>query len=101
MSILFSSSMSWPSWEGKAAVLASMWATRSLSTSWPLAGREASGTDRAATRVETDSGLLRRGNLQGGQPEIIYAYTHVGDTDPDRQDPNVFGPPGSGSISPD
>jgi hypothetical protein len=68
--------MSCPSWEGKAAVLASMWATRSLSTSWPLAGKEASGTDRAATRVETDSGLLKRGNLQGGQTEIIYAYTH-------------------------
>ncbi len=66
--------MSCPSWEGKAAVLASMWASRSLSTSRPLAGREASGTDRAATRVDTDSGLLRRGNLQAGQTEIIYAY---------------------------
>ncbi len=83
-------------------MLASMWATRSLSTSWPLAGREASGTDRAATRVETDSGLLRRGNLQGGtyRDYSIYAYTHVGDLDPDQQDPLVFGPPGSGSISP-
>ncbi len=41
------------------------------------------------------------GEPTGGQPEIIYAFTHIRELDPDPLDPHVFGPPGSGSISPD
>jgi hypothetical protein len=45
--------------------------------------------------VAADESLLDEGQT----PKVSFSLASIGDPEPDPQDPHVFGPPGSGTIS--